>query len=77
MIFSTHRFGDLTRHADLILWVLFFRPIDNHDHVLLTDECHRHMSESAVIETGTHEGLMKREGSEYARLWHIQAQAFL
>jgi ABC-type transporter Mla maintaining outer membrane lipid asymmetry ATPase subunit MlaF len=23
MIFSTHRFGDLTRHADLILWVLY------------------------------------------------------
>jgi len=35
------------------------------------------MNESVVVETGTHEELMKREGSEYARLWHIQAQAFL
>ena len=55
----------------------FFHPIYNHDHVILTDEYHRHLNESAVIEAGTHEGLMKREGSEYARLWHIQAQAFL
>jgi len=35
------------------------------------------MNESVVVETGTHEELMKREGSEYGRLWHIQAQAFL
>jgi len=74
MIFSTHRFGDLTRHADLILWVLF-----NSVGVIfnLTDECFRHTNESVVVETGTHAELMKREGSEYARLWHIQAQAFL
>jgi ABC-type multidrug transport system fused ATPase/permease subunit len=25
MIFSTHRFGDLTRHADIIMWVPFRR----------------------------------------------------
>jgi len=55
MIFSTHRFGDLTRHADLII----------------------HVKDSAILETGTHEGLMKQEGSDYARLWHIQAKAFL
>ncbi|KAI0297906.1 HlyB/MsbA family ABC transporter [Russula brevipes] len=55
MIFSTHRFGNLTRHADIIL----------------------HLKESVIVETGTHEELMKREGSDYARLWHIQAQAFL
>ena len=74
MIFSTHRFGDFTRHADLILWVLFhsFNVI-----FTLTDEYFRHMNESVVVETGTHEELMKQEGSEYARLWHIQAQAFL
>jgi len=55
MIFSTHRFGDLTRHADLILY----------------------MNESVILETGTHTELMKRDDSDYARLWHIQAQAFL
>ncbi|KAI9507420.1 HlyB/MsbA family ABC transporter [Russula earlei] len=55
MIFSTHRFGNLTRHADLILY----------------------LNESVVMETGTHEELLRHEGSDYARLWQIQAQAFL
>jgi hypothetical protein len=74
MIFSTHRFGDLTRHADIVLCVLFYSVGVI---LILTDECFRHLHESVVVETGTHEELMKREGSEYARLWHIQAQAFL
>jgi len=55
MIFSTHRFGNLTRHADLILY----------------------MNDSLIVEAGTHEELLKREGSDYARLWRMQAQAFL
>ncbi|KAI9437634.1 HlyB/MsbA family ABC transporter [Lactarius indigo] len=55
MIFSTHRFGSLTRHADLILY----------------------MNDSAIVETGTHEELLKREDSDYARLWRMQAEAFL
>ncbi|KAI0267129.1 HlyB/MsbA family ABC transporter [Gloeopeniophorella convolvens] len=55
MIFSTHRFGNLTRHADLILY----------------------MNDSVIVEADTHEGLLKREDSEYARLWRMQAQAFL
>jgi len=55
MIFSTHRFGNLTRHADMILY----------------------MNDSLIVESGTHEELLKREGSDYARLWHMQAQAFL
>ncbi|KAH9180369.1 P-loop containing nucleoside triphosphate hydrolase protein [Lactarius sanguifluus] len=55
MIFSTHRFGNLTRHADLILY----------------------MNDSAIVETGTHEGLLKHEGSDYGRLWRMQAEAFL
>ncbi|THH16785.1 hypothetical protein EW146_g3903 [Bondarzewia mesenterica] len=54
MVFSTHRFGSLTRHADMILY----------------------MNDSIVEEVGTHDELLKREG-EYARLWHLQAQAFL
>ncbi|KAI9507419.1 HlyB/MsbA family ABC transporter [Russula earlei] len=55
MIFSTHRFGNLTRHADLILY----------------------MNNSVIVEAGTHEDLLKVESSDYARLWRIQAEAFL
>ena len=34
------------------------------------------MSNSMVIEQGTHEQLLKRDGC-YARLWKLQAQTFL
>ncbi|KAH9855745.1 P-loop containing nucleoside triphosphate hydrolase protein [Lenzites betulinus] len=54
MVFSSHRFGNLTRHADLILY----------------------MNDSVIVEAGTHDELLKRQG-EYARLWMLQAQAFL
>ncbi|KAF9242363.1 P-loop containing nucleoside triphosphate hydrolase protein [Melanogaster broomeanus] len=54
MIFSSHRFGNLTRHADLILY----------------------MDDSEIKEEGTHEGLLRANG-EYARIWGLQAQAFL
>ncbi|OJA13412.1 hypothetical protein AZE42_05944 [Rhizopogon vesiculosus] len=54
MIFSSHRFGNLTRHADLILY----------------------MDDSAVQEEGTHDDLLKR-GGEYARIWNLQAKAFI
>ncbi|KAF8876487.1 P-loop containing nucleoside triphosphate hydrolase protein [Infundibulicybe gibba] len=54
MIFSSHRFGNLTRHADCILY----------------------MNDSVVVEEGTHEQLIKKQG-EYARIWMLQAQAFL
>ncbi|KAL0949113.1 hypothetical protein HGRIS_009200 [Hohenbuehelia grisea] len=54
MIFSSHRFGNLTRHADLILY----------------------MNDSVVQEEGTHESLIRQEG-EYARIWMLQARAFL
>ncbi|KAG1727935.1 uncharacterized protein EDB91DRAFT_1162999 [Suillus paluster] len=53
MIFVTHRFGHLTKFADLIL-------------------C---MKEGTVVETGTHQELMDRQG-EYAHLYNVQAQAF-
>ncbi|KAH9931269.1 P-loop containing nucleoside triphosphate hydrolase protein [Fomitopsis serialis] len=54
MLFSSHRFGNLTRHADLILY----------------------MNDSAIEETGTHAELLARDGS-YARIWKLQAQAFI
>lgn len=34
------------------------------------------MSDSRILESGTHEELLKREG-DYARIWMLQAQAFL
>jgi len=54
MIFSSHRFGNLTRHADLILY----------------------MDDSVIVEEGTHNELLESQG-EYARIWNLQAQAFL
>lgn len=54
MVFSSHRFGNLTRHADLILY----------------------MDDTEVQEAGTHDELIAQNG-EYARIWSLQAQAFL
>ncbi|KAI0716183.1 P-loop containing nucleoside triphosphate hydrolase protein [Cerioporus squamosus] len=54
MVFSSHRFGNLTKHADLILY----------------------MDESGIVESGTHEALLNSDG-EYAKLWKLQAQAFI
>lgn len=54
MLFSSHRFGNLTKHADMILF----------------------MNGSSVAETGTHDQLLQRDG-EYAKVWKLQAQAFL
>ncbi|TFY58122.1 hypothetical protein EVJ58_g6609 [Rhodofomes roseus] len=54
MLFSSHRFGNLTRHADLILY----------------------MDDSAIEEAGTHAELLARDGG-YARIWKLQAQAFI
>jgi ABC-type multidrug transport system fused ATPase/permease subunit len=34
------------------------------------------MNDSAVAEEGTHEQLLKQQG-DYARIWMLQAQAFL
>ena len=34
------------------------------------------MNDSAIVEAGTHDELMQRQG-EYARIWMLQAQAFL
>ncbi|KAF8724831.1 hypothetical protein AX14_008579 [Amanita brunnescens Koide BX004] len=54
MVFSSHRFGNLTRHADMILY----------------------MTDSEIVEEGTHTELMEKDG-EYARIWKLQAQAFV
>jgi len=54
MVFSSHRFGNLTRHADRILY----------------------LNNSVIVEEGTHDELLSHNG-EYARIWKLQAQAFL
>ncbi|KAF9818506.1 hypothetical protein IEO21_02744 [Rhodonia placenta] len=54
MLFSSHRFGNLTKHADMILF----------------------MNGSMLKEMGTHEELLECDG-EYAKLWKLQAQAFM
>jgi len=41
-----------------------------------TSRAHSYMHNTAVVEAGTHDELLKREG-EYARLWRLQAQAFM
>ena len=80
MIFSSHRFGQLTRPADLILYV----PLDRVKGRLATLELElnqkyvftRYMNDSTVLECGTHNELMGI-GGKYAELWNLQAQAFL
>ena len=36
----------------------------------------RYMRDSTIVESGTHEELMAREG-KYAELWKLQAEAFM
>ena len=43
---------------------------------ILPDACDRYMNDSVIVEAGTHDELLKRQG-EYARIWMLQAQAFL
>jgi hypothetical protein len=72
MIFSSHRFGNLTRHADLILRVfgLLLNGI-----LTLTCGGSRYMDDSAVQENGTHDDLLK-QGGKYAHIWDLQAKPF-
>lgn len=74
MLFSSHRFGNLTRHADLILYVALLgsRTCD----IQADTSCSRYMNDSMIEEAGTHTDLLDRGGS-YARIWNLQAQAFI
>lgn len=74
MVFSTHRFGNLTKFADIIVYALSKSQVGG-CHDSLTTLPFRYMNETAVVEAGTHEELMKSEG-DYARLWKLQAEAF-
>ncbi len=74
MVFSSHRFGNLTRHSDLILYARL--PLTKFDVCANAMPVIRYMDESGIVESGTHDSLLKAEG-EYARLWKLQAQAFM
>ena len=74
MVFVTHRFGHLTKHADQIMFVLFkflVCLLIQRNHFLIS----RCMKGGMVAETGTHEQLRELDG-EYAKLYNIQASAF-
>lgn len=73
MIFITHRFGHLTKHADLILCAesLFDNLRENVDRYIFL----RCMKEGELVESGTHRELIAKEG-EYHKLYNIQASAF-
>jgi hypothetical protein len=78
MIFSSHRFGGLTRHADLILCVPS-RSRAPSDAARLIDGPFspiRYMDDAKIQEAGTHEALLAKDG-DYARIWQLQAEAFL
>ncbi len=68
MIFVTHRFGHLTKHADLVMCGF---PLSG----ALTDCSIRCMKDGEAIEMGTHKELMAR-GGEYSELYNVQAKAF-
>lgn len=38
--------------------------------------CHSYMNDTKIVESGRHDELIKL-GGEYARIWTLQAQAFL
>lgn len=72
VVFITHRFGHLTRFADLILYVECLHCAEA-THLLVSIRC---MKEGKLVEQGTHDELI-RKGGEYYKLHNVQAQAFL
>ena len=44
--------------------------------ILLTYYPRRYMNDSVVVEEGTHDQLLRQQG-EYARIWMLQARAFI
>jgi len=75
MVFVTHRFGHLTRHADQIMCVFiwFSRLVKICKLTFLL--WYRCMKDGLISEVGTHTELMGKDG-EYAKLYNIQAKAF-
>jgi ABC-type multidrug transport system fused ATPase/permease subunit len=71
MIFITHRFGHLTKRADLILLASHAMNVIS----ILTIFKHRCMKDGQLVESGTHSELIARKGT-YHDLYDLQAQAF-
>ena len=71
MIFSSHRFGHLTRHADVIMYVLYLLVVAESVYSRLD----RYIKDSTIAEIGTHDELMAKNG-KYAETYTLQAQAF-
>lgn len=71
LVFITHRFGHLTRHADLILYVALLRLHRCHSDLRLI----RCLKDGELVEQGTHDELVAK-GGEYFRLHDVQARAF-
>lgn len=74
MIFSTHRFGKLTRSADVIMYVLHSTL---HSISSKQESNFRYILNGVIQESVTHETLLKKENGQYARIWNLQAQAYL
>ena len=72
MVFVTHRFGHLTKFADLILCVL---RVLIQCHLSSADIVISCMKSGELVESGTHRELMEK-GGEYCKLYEVQANAF-
>ena len=80
MVFVTHRFGHLTKHADLILWVQLASAgsagfIHKRSRASADFFYGRCMQDSELVESGTHKTLMQHNGV-YSKLYEVQAKAF-
>lgn len=90
MVFSSHRFGRLTRSADLVGIALnypFTCLMNIYFEIDLVSEfltfgslpfsvlC-RYMENSSVIEKGTHTELLEQQGG-YAKMYNMQASQFI
>jgi len=72
VVFVTHRFGHLTKHADQIMYVYSPTYTSFRTAHPLSGSC---MKDGLIVEQGKHDELMKN-GGEYAKLYEIQAGAF-
>jgi ABC-type bacteriocin/lantibiotic exporter with double-glycine peptidase domain len=76
MVFVTHRFGHLTKYADVILCVCLFPCTARRYFVHKPDRgVARCMKNGELVEIGTHRELMTK-GGEYCALYGVQARAF-
>jgi ABC-type multidrug transport system fused ATPase/permease subunit len=73
MIFVTHRFGSLVKHADLILSVDFFYVSENRYFTNLEPRC---VKEGKIVEQGTHDRLLNQANGEYAKMYTKQAAGY-